>query len=106
MTKLLKLYFSVFSYLGNISNEFKFDNNSYEIKREKKKLLVLLSFVFISIPGVVVIFCNEIIKIYNLSLTTVIMIYVSLYVFIATICGFIARYFLFKHILSKNIKGK
>lgn len=100
MIKFLRLYIAVFGFVGNISNNFTFDNHNYEIKENKKVWLILLSIAFISIPGVIAIICNEINKIYNQSLVMIIIIYISLYIVTALLSGFIAKHFLFNHILK------
>lgn len=103
MIKFLRLYIAVFGFVGNISNNFTFDNHNYEIKENKKVWLILLSITFISIPGVVAIICNEINKIYNQSLVMIIIIYISLYIITVLLSGFIAKHFLFNHILKQDI---
>ena len=102
MITFLKLYFAIAGYIGSLSNNFMFDHCSFSIKKGRKKWLILLSLIFISIPGLLIIVCNSIDRCFDLSLSAILLIYIFLYLGTATIAGFMVKHFTFKHIFDSK----
>ena len=102
MVQLLKLYIAVFCYIGNRSDDFVFDHCVYNIKKGQKKWLVLMSVIFISIPGFIAIVCSRIDQYYDVSLLAILLLYGFIYLAIALLAGCFAKHLIFTRILENG----
>lgn len=102
MMKLLKLYIAVFCYIGNRSDDFVFDHCAYKIIKGQKKWLILLSAIFISIPGFIAIVCSRIDQYYDLSLPAILLLYGFIYLVTALLAGCLAKHLIFTRILENG----
>ena len=99
----LKLYIALFTFLSQTSNTFSFMDHTYYVAEDKRIIFKIMACILFLIPGTALIIFNKIDKLFNLSLLLSVVSYTLLYLLMILIYGKIIKYYLFKHVLKKEL---
>ena len=102
MVNIFKTYCSIFGYLTLQPNTLIINNNKYVVPMSKKIFMKFLSFIYILFPVFTGIITNKIDKTFELSLLSIIGVYILIYMTMIIIVGKVTNYFLCNKILKKD----
>ena len=103
MIENLRLYIALFTFLSQTSNTFSFMDHTYYVAEDKRIIFKIMACILFLIPGTALIIFNKIDKLFNLSLLLSVVSYTLLYLLMIPIYGKIIKYYLFKHVLKKEL---